>query len=78
MSIVFYVIAACTYVGANLILLRMAQAAIRAGSFWKVISPNFYEVPGQLRRFVIFGICICATFACIVIGRSFELGHWPA
>jgi len=72
MSIVFYVIATCTFVAANFILLSMAQAAIRAGNFCKVISPNFYEVPGQVRRFVIFGIFILTTFACIVVGRSFS------
>ena len=77
MGIAFYIIAACTYVAANLIVLRMAQAAVRAGSFWKVMSPNIYEVPGQVRRFVLAGICLFTTFACIVVGRSFQTGHSP-
>ena len=75
MSVAFYTVAACTYIAANLILLRMVQSA---GSIWKAISlSSLYEVPGQVTRFVIFGICLFMSFACIVVGGSLETGHPP-
>lgn len=72
-SIVLYVMAACFYIAANTIAWKMKSVAQDAGNW---INP--FELPGQGKRFVAFAVCLVASFACVVAGRSLQLGYLPS
>ncbi|MBR1205876.1 MULTISPECIES: hypothetical protein [unclassified Bradyrhizobium] len=36
-----------------------------------------FAAPGQIKRFVIYGLLLFTAFAALVIGRSIQLGHSP-
>ena len=73
MSIALYIIAACTYIAANLIGLRMLSAA---GDRWTLVTKPF-ATPGQITRFIAFVVLLSITAWAIVAGRSIGSDQSP-
>ena len=86
-AIVFYAIAASAMCGAVVVQLKlMSTAGLSLPTLiwkpWKALGvmadpEKFFAPPGQIRRFVIFGLLLFTAFAAMVTGRSIELGHSP-
>ena len=64
MSIALYIVAACIYIAANLILLRMLSAAGNRST----LLANPCATPAQTKRFLAFGLLLFITFCAIVAG----------
>jgi hypothetical protein len=85
--IVFYAIAACAIYGAIVVQLKFMSAAglslpILISKPWKALvvmadHNKVFASPGQIKRFVIFGLLLFTAFAAFVSGRSIQLGHSP-
>jgi hypothetical protein len=86
-AIVFYVIAASAMCGAVVVQLKLISTAglslpTLIWKPWKALGvmadpEKFFAPPGQIRRFVIFGLLLFTAFAALVTGRSIETGHSP-
>ncbi|MGA9949798.1 MAG: hypothetical protein WBQ24_16235 [Xanthobacteraceae bacterium] len=84
---VLYAIAACALFGAI-----VAQIAFFAGMKispvtlilkpWKALPPladnrRAFGPPGQIKKFLMFGLLLFISFLALVAGRSLDLGHPP-
>jgi hypothetical protein len=71
MSILFYIVAACTYLAANWLVLRIVLTEWQAGNRWLVPAYPFRS-PVQAKRFLCFGGLLLITLLAVVAAGSFE------
>jgi hypothetical protein len=71
MSFMLYAFAACTYLAANWLALKIAIAEWQSGNHW-LVPWNLFANPIQTKRFLGFGALLFITFLAVITGSKLE------
>ena len=72
MSVVFYGLGVCALLAANVVLYELVKIERQAGRHPSLLFLNTPRFPGQLTRFVMFGVLLVICACALVTGRQLQ------